>query len=839
MSDNNYYLSGVNIQDSCANLSAGECAKQSLLKRGKVTSHMLDIIKAKQKQNNSNILVNKIGVLEVDLNTGKLISNKNKLIQQLNGYYVPVNTNNIIQINQHIMNKLTDINFVSRIGFPNAEQAKEYAALLMKDGGGMNDAVINVRDRKENNNKTLLVNLLNFNKNSVNSIGGKWRVVAGDPTAEVAPFYSFSVQKNNVVIMSLVELEDCAARSSSGECTRTNPAFNLHYLMHLKNNQLVSRLCAARTEIDDHTIPSESDFYPSNGGYCFAQEEGPLYTFNSDYTKGYDPNTGKAVMEKISNIDTKDTNNILNQPTQDITTLQNTLDQHGIYILNHKDIHFNHKQRFITIKNNDIISKYTKTKTPSKLYFVVFNMNKNINVNSMGVKEGFTGDNPNEEIGADAPPKPETGYDNGPGWANDEGWLCLEKDSGTQGVPVRKDQYGEVQGMAGGPGYSGDNGYYVNACDQPKIPTDRAKIGLICGDSSYNNNQDNNKAEWTDERNARTLKNVLGWTQDQVYKEGSICDVAVKKLPLMELNTPAPAFVPPAQEPVPQPTPQAAALATPTQKINQPSLTDTTKDKEMLKHLLTSMDDDVNATKKTNKQHVKFLKLQKGQLKLMQDAVAKKKHQLKELKEDSYTNQTLTRFEEYKMKRTLAQTKIMTMLITGVTVCMILVILQKYTPLYYIVPDIIFSSLLSIVTVITIYYLGKSIIDFSKRSTTNFDEYEWHGLNDMGVETTGNAGFDITAFDNIGNVDEITLKFSGKDANMIDAKVQTLKNSKNIVSDLSMLGNNVHVDIVTSDLDAVEERMSDIKNSIGSDLGKIKNSFGSGLGKIKNSISEN
>ena len=54
-----------------------------------VTSHMLNVIKAKQKQNTSNTLVNKIGILEVDLNTGKLISNKNKLIQGLNGYYVP------------------------------------------------------------------------------------------------------------------------------------------------------------------------------------------------------------------------------------------------------------------------------------------------------------------------------------------------------------------------------------------------------------------------------------------------------------------------------------------------------------------------------------------------------------------------------------------------------------------------------------------------------------------------------------------------------------------------------------------------------------------------------
>ena len=239
--------------------------------------------------------------------------------------------------------------------------------------------------------------------------------------------------------------------------------------------------------------------------------------------------------------------------------------------------------------------------------------------------------------------------------------------------------------------------------------------------------------------------------------------------------------------------------------MKQPSHLDTSKDKEMIKHLLTSIDDDVNANKKVNKQHVKFLKLQKDQLGLIRDALAKKKYQLNELKEDSYTNQTLTRFEEYKMKRTLAQRKIVTMLITGVTVCMILVILQKYTPLFYIVPDIIFSSLFSIVTVITIYYLGKSIIDFSQRSTKNFDEYDWHGLKDPIVESTGNAGFDITAFDNIGNQDEITLKFSGKDANMINNKVNALKNSKNILSDLSMLGNNVHVGIVTNDIEEAEE----------------------------------
>jgi hypothetical protein len=674
MSTDNYFLSGVNIQDSCKKLSAGECFKQSILKRGIVTSHMVNTIKAKQEQNNSNILVDKVGVLEVDLNTGKLISNTNRLIEYLNGFYVPVNTNNIIQINQHIMNTLSDINFVSRVGFSNLDQAKMYATLLMKDNGGMNDAIINVRERREKRNM-LLIN--------------------------------------------------------------------------------------------------------------------------------------KSLQQTDVNIPNKD-------------TLPYLLNKQGVYMLDNKDIHFNTKQRFITIKNNDIITKYTNTKTPSKLYFVVFNMNKNIKVNSMGVKEGFTGSNNSVNEGANAP-KTDTGYDNGPGWANDEGWLCLDKDSGTAGVPMRIDEYGLVQGMTG----SGDkNGSYkFGACAQSTIPTDRSKIGLICGDPTWTNNTDKSNKGWTDERKARTVKNVFGYGQDWAEKEGSMCDVAANKLPLIELNTPQPAMVPPVDpKPTTQPTPQAAALALPTKNTKLPSHLDTTKDKEMVKHLLTSIDDDVNATQKVNKQHVKFLKLQKDQLKLMKNAVAKKKHQLKELREDSYTNQTLTRFEEYKMKRTLAQRKIITMLITGVTVCMILVILQKYTPLNYIVPDIIFSSLFSIVTVITIYYLGKSIIDFSQRSTKNFDEYDWHGLKDPIVESSGDLGigFDITAFDNIDNQDEITLKFSGKDANMINTKVNKLKNSKNIISDLNMLGNNVHVGIATNDIGVVEEKISDIKNSFGDDLGKIK-----------------
>lgn len=661
MNNDNYFLSGINIQDSCANLSAGDCAKQSLMKRGVVTAHMLDVLKSKQQKNASNKVINKIGILEVDLNSGKLIASKNRFIKLLNGYYVPVNTNNIVQINQNIMNKITDINFVSRVAFTNIKQAKDYAAKLMNDGGGMNDAVQNVIYRKEDNNKMLLIN---------------------------------------------------------------------------------------------NTI-------------------------------------------------------------EDINGVENALYKEGIYILDRKDIHFNHKKRFIRIINYEIISKYEKTRSPSKLFFVVFNVNKNIKVNSMGknnmgLKEGFTGSNDSSDEGTNinAPSKPETGYDNGPGWENDEGWLCLDKDSGTAGVPMRIDEYGLVQGMTG----TGDNKdkYKFGACSQSTIPKDREKIGLICGDSSWNNNTEQSNKGWTEERNARTVKKVFGYGQEWAEKPGSMCDVAKKQLPLMELNTPQPAAVPnePKEQTV-QPSPQAVALASSIQNMKVPNHIDTTKDKEMIKNLLTSIDDDVNVTKKINKQHTKFLRLQKDQLKLMRDAVAKKKQQLRELKEDSYTNQTLTRYEEYKMKRTLAQKKIVTMLIIGVTTCMVLVILQRYTPLYYIVPDIVFSSLFSIVTVITIYYLGKSIIDFSQRSTKNFDEYNWHGLNDISVDsygyTSGGGGFDISVFDNIGNSDEITLKFSGTDSNMIDSEVKKLRNSKDIISDLSMIGNNINVEIVTSDMEDIED----------------------------------
>ena len=80
----------------------------------------------------------------------------------------------------------------------------------------------------------------------------------------------------------------------------------------------------------------------------------------------------------------------------------------------------------------------------------------------------------------------------------------------------------------------------------------------------------------------------------------------------------------------------------------------------------------------------------------------------------------------------------------------------------------------------------------------------------------------ISVFDNIGNSDEITLKFSGTDSDMIDSEVKKLRNSKNIISDLSMIGNNIKVDIVTSDLEDIEDDMSDIKDDFVKDLDNIR-----------------
>ena len=136
------------------------------------------------------------------------------------------------------------------------------------------------------------------------------------------------------------------------------------------------------------------------------------------------------------------------------------------------------------------------------------------------------------------------------------------------------------------------------------------------------------------------------------------------------------------------------------------------------------------------------------------------------------------------------------------------------------IPELISNYLLAITIVIGSIYVVRDIWEIHTRSNMNFDEYDWRGLSDIGVESTGNAGFDITAFDNIGTGDEITLKFSGTDSNMIDTKVKKLKNSKNILSDLSMLGNNIHVDIVTSELDDVEDELSNIKDRLGGAFGR-------------------
>ena len=140
----------------------------------------------------------------------------------------------------------------------------------------------------------------------------------------------------------------------------------------------------------------------------------------------------------------------------------------------------------------------------------------------------------------------------------------------------------------------------------------------------------------------------------------------------------------------------------------------------------------------------------------------------------------------------------------GVTISLVLVILQKRTFLKYIIPDIIFESLLSIVVVLTIYYLGKAIIDFSNRSTLNFDEYNWHNtqtnvLNNM----EGNyAPFEDIEddikdeYEEVEEKDELILKFSGKNSDAVNKSVDKLKKSKDIISSLSALGNNIQVDVV-------------------------------------------
>ena len=793
----NDFFSGIDIENnsnlSANNLSAGEYAKQSLMKRTNAFTHLLDTIQLKQKHSISQKYINMIGILEVDPNSyikrvsvkindeqcnqlkeccpgGNGINESGRVCGTLdcsgkgglcegtwmrkncpqtcnikndetNQMKIHVTDENMIQVvKSHAMSKIKDINLMSRIAFTDINQAKGYATLLMKDGGGINDAVLNVKYRRENKNSMIInevINKLNNKNNSINNI-----------------------QDNNDIAMKLY------------------------------NN--------------------------------------------------------------------------------------------GVRFLEHKEIKFNHRRKIIHIRNNSFDSHYST----KKLYLVIFNINKNINVNNMRspIKEGFDGTQPVE-----------TGYDNGPGWENDEGWLCIDKDSNPLGIPARIDEYGVVQGMSGG---GGRQGHYHHACEQPTIPTDMNKIGVICGDSSYSNNTDKSNKGWTDERNAMTVKSLLGWTQDRAEKEGGICAVGAKKLPLMELNTPQPALVPPSGDAngdangdasgdvyykkdgvggwggtctcpsgeiynvgdnndfcaslacnggvsgkcSSDASPDGAGMAvdcappvTPdTKTVNEEEdaiFIDTSKDKELVKNILGSIDDDINASKKISRQHVKFLKLQNKQVKLMNEEVRKKKIQLRELKEDSYTTQTLTKYEEYKMKRMSAKRKIITMLIIGVTSCLILVILQKYTFLKTFVPDAVFSGILSIIILITIYYLAKSILDFSKRSSLNFDEYAWKGLNkigiDVGVGGGGGSGLGISGIDTLGNTNEITLKFSGDNAGAINESIEKLKKSNNIISEIGTLGNNIHVEVVTGEFE-------NIKNQFSKGVSGIESTFGKGVGDIKN-----
>lgn len=230
---------------------------------------------------------------------------------------------------------------------------------------------------------------------------------------------------------------------------------------------------------------------------------------------------------------------------------------------------------------------------------------------------------------------------------------------------------------------------------------------------------------------------------------------------------------------------------------------------EITTDILNSIDDDINSTNKMNKQHKRFLKLQKKQLKLIKKENKKKEKKLDKLSEEVDTNETLTRYEEYKMKRMKAQAMMIKILMIGVTISLVLIILQKRTFLYYIIPSVIFEGLFTIVLVLTIYYLGKAILDFSNRSTLNFDEYKWHNnqtniLNNMEGRYTS-FGDEIKddfedefkdEYEKVEENDELVLKFSGKDINAVNKSVEKLKNSKDIISSLSMLGNNIKVDVV-------------------------------------------
>jgi hypothetical protein len=254
----------------------------------------------------------------------------------------------------------------------------------------------------------------------------------------------------------------------------------------------------------------------------------------------------------------------------------------------------------------------------------------------------------------------------------------------------------------------------------------------------------------------------------------------------------------------PQPAKDISTLQPIKQADENVTYMDIKPEVDITNNILNSIDDDINSTNKINKQHKRFLKLQKKQLKLIKKENKKKERKLDELSEEVDTNETLTRFEEYKMKRMKAQALMVKILMLGVTISLVLVILQKRTFLKYIIPDIIFESLLSIVVVLTIYYLGKAIIDFSNRSTLNFDEYNWHNtqtsvLNNMEGNYAPFEDFEDDIKDEYEEVeekDELILKFSGKNSDAVNKSVDKLKKSKDIISSLSALGNNIQVDVV-------------------------------------------
>ena len=146
-----------------------------------------------------------------------------------------------------------------------------------------------------------------------------------------------------------------------------------------------------------------------------------------------------------------------------------------------------------------------------------------------------------------------------------------------------------------------------------------------------------------------------------------------------------------------------------------------------------------------------------------------------------------------------------------------------------VVPDAVFSGILSIIILITVYYLAKSILDFSKRSALNFDEYAWKGLNQIGIDSGGSSGLSgvgISGLNNLGDQNEITLKFSGDNASLINESVEKLKKSNNIISEIGALGNNIRIEVVTGEFD-------NIKDSLSKGLDGIESTLGKGVGGIK------